>query len=187
MSCSPSCPKADTPYPFPLEADTSVPRRDSLRVVVLGPGDRQPRDLDKRRQVVSRLRSNGYLGTLLGEDFLGNPENALHMALRAALPDADLLLVLNTGPAPLVELTTISFNEEALHKTRVWSRREYTEGPRSTPSDVVKMFHHRPFTEEEFNTCTLTGEMVEAVDEYLIQAQMKAAFGGSGVLPPGIR
>lgn len=137
--------------------------------------------------MVFHLRRSGYSSALLGEEFLGNPEDALHVALRKALPEADLLLVLNTGPAPLVELTTISFNQEALRKTRVWSKREYTEGSRSTPGDVVKMFHYRPFTEEEFNVCTLTGEMIEAVDEYLVQAQMNAAIEGSGVLPPGLK
>ena len=177
----------DTAFPFPLEADTPGPCRGSLRIVVLGPGDRQPRDLHKRKQVVSRLRSHGYLSALLGEDFLGDPQDALHIALRTALPTADLLLVLNTGPAPLVELTTISFNEEALKKTRVWSRREYTEGPRSTPGDVVNMFHGRAFTEEEFEACTLTGQMVEAVDVYLTQAQMEASFEGPSLLPPSMR
>ena len=185
MSYSPSCPRVGTPFPFLLEAEAYSPHRHSLRVVVLGPGERQQRDLEKRRQIVSRLHSHGYLRARLGEQFLGDPTDSLHFALRAALPNADLLLVLNTGPAPLVELTTISFNEEAVRKTRVWSRREYTEGPRSTPSDVLKIFHNRPFSEEEFNACVLTGEMVEAADEYLGKAQMEDSLGGFRLLPPG--
>ena len=105
-----------------------------------------------------------------GEDFIGLPDKPLHLALQEKMPDADLLLVLNTGPAPLAELVAISLlrSYEALRKTRVWSPRKYTEGPRSTPGDILKMFQNTPFSLEEFNTCALTGQLVEATDEFLL-------------------
>ncbi len=136
-------------------------RRESLRVVVLGPGEAQPQDLSKRRQIASSLRDRGYSLAILGEELLGEPEAPLHLALRSELPDIDLLLVLNTGPAPLAELTTISLDHRARQIPRVWWKREHAAGPRSTPGDVVRMFDNWPFSEEEFESCELVESVLE--------------------------
>ena len=119
-------------------------RREQLRIVVLGPGEAQPCDLKKRQQIASRLIDRGYVRAKLGEDFLGNPDIPLHLALLNALSDIDLVLVLNTGAAPLTELTSISFDSRAREITRVWSKREFAEGRRSTPGDVLAMFDNYP-------------------------------------------
>ena len=141
-------------------------QRESLRVVVLGPGEAQPRDLSKRRQIVSRLRDRGYSLARLGEDLLKHREAPLHLALLSELPKIDLLLVLNSGVAPIVELTTISFDHRARQITRVWSKREYAEGPRTTPRDVLELFDNWMFSEEEFESCELVESVVATADRF---------------------
>lgn len=154
--------------------------------MVLGPGESQPRDLCKRRQIASRLRENGYSLAILGEDLLEGAEAPLHLALRSELPSIDLLLVLNTGAAPLVELTTISFDLRARQITRVWSKREFTEKRRSTPGDVVKMFDYWTFDEDEFESCELVDSVVETAHRFCVnRAQLEGRLTRWDLLPPG--
>ena len=160
-------------------------RRESLHVVILGPGQAQPRDLNKRKQIASRLRDHGYVLAKLGEDFLGNPDEPLHFALHSKLPEIDLLLVLNTGVAPLVELTAISIDYRATEITKVWSKREYTEGPRSTPSDVLDMFDNWAFNQDEFDSCELVESIVATAEEFCQEkAKREGDIVGWGLLPP---
>ena len=104
-------------------------QRENLKIIVLGPGVAQPFDLSKRQQIADRLRERGYSLAKLGEELLEEAEAPLHLALRSELPRIDLLLVLNTGEAPLVELTTISTDLRARQITRVWWWREHAAGP----------------------------------------------------------
>ena len=102
----------------------------------------------------------------LGEDLLKHREAPLHLALLSELPKIDLLLVLNSGVAPIVELTTISFDHRARQITRVWSKREYAEGPRTTPRDVLELFDNWMFSEEEFESCELVESVVATADRF---------------------
>ena len=134
---------------------------------------------------MSRLRDCGYSLAMLGEELLGEPEAPLHLALQSELSEIDLLLVLNTGVVPLVELTAISSEYRARQITRVWSKREYTEGPRTTPSDVVKMFDNQPFNEDEFDTCELVESVVATAERFCLdKAQREGRLTGWGLLPP---
>lgn len=141
--------------------------------------------MKKRRQIACRLRELGYTLAMLGEDLLRDVEAPLHLALELELQDIDLLLVLNAGPAPLAELTTISRHHRARQITRVWSKREYyTEGSRSTPGDVVGMFDNSLFSPEEFEICDLVGEFVAAAERFCFnKAQSKGRLAELG-LPP---
>ena len=160
-------------------------QRESLRIVVLGPGEAQPRDLSKRRQITSRLRDHGYSLARLGEDLLEDTEAPLHLALLSELRKIDLLLVLNTGVAPIVELTTISFDHRARQITRVWSKREYAEGSRTTPRDVLEMFDNWMFSEEEFESCELVESVVATADRFCMsKAQQEGRLTGLGLPPP---
>ena len=167
-------------------------QRESLRIIVLGPGEAQPQDLRKRCQIKSRLLDNGYSRAKLGEDVLGEPEAPLHIALLSEMPHIDsemphidLLLVLNTGPAPLVELTTISFDYNARQKTRVWWKREYAEGARSTPGDVVGMFDNWPFSAEEFESCELVESILATAERFCMsKAQREGRLTGFRLPPP---
>ena len=160
-------------------------QRESLRVVVLGPGEAQPRDLSKRRQIASRLRDRGYLLAMLGEDLLEDAEAPLHLALLSELREIDLLLVLNTGAAPIVELTAISSDYRARQITRGWSKREYTEGRRTAPGDVVAMFDNWPFSEEEFESCELIESVVATADRFCMsKAQLEGRLTSLGLPPP---
>lgn len=159
--------------------------REGLRIVLLGPGEAQPNDMKKRRQIACRLRELGYTLATMGEDLLRDVEAPLHLALELELQDIDLLLVLNAGPAPLAELTAISRHHRARQITRVWSKREYTEGSRSTPGDVVRMFDNLLFSSEEFESCDLVGEFVEAAERFCFnKAQSEGRLEELG-LPPG--
>ena len=134
---------------------------------------------------MSRLRDRGYSRVILGEELLGEPESPLHLALRSELPEIDLLLVLNTGPAPLVELTIISLDHRARQNTRVWWSREHAAGPRSTPGDVVRMFDNWPFSEEEFESCELVESVLETADRFCMdKAQLEGRLTDWGLLPP---
>lgn len=160
-------------------------QRQHLRVVVLGPGEAQPRDLSKRRQITARLHDSGYALAMLGEDLLQNPEAPLHLALLSEIPNIDLLLVLNCGPSPLAELTAISPDYRARQITRVWWKREYAEGGRSTPSDIVTMFDNSLFSEEEFESCELVESVVATADRFCMnKAQMEGRLTGWRLLPP---
>ena len=152
---------------------------------MLGPGEAQCQDLDKRRQIASSLRDRGYSRAMLGEEFLGNPDAPLHMALLYGLPQIDLLLVLNTGPAPLVELTTINHDYRARQITKVWWKREYVTGSRSTPSDVVTMFDNWLFSEEEFESCELVESVLETAERFCVdKAQREGRLANWGLHPP---
>ena len=183
-SCSPSLPR-QTRHTRKLQADQYARslQRESLRVVVLGPGEAQPQDLRKRRQIASRLRETGYSLAKLGEELLQESETPLHLALLSELPNIDLLLVLNTGVAPLAELVAISLYQRGRQITRVWSKREFTEGRRSTPSDVVQMFDNWSFSQEEFESCELVESVVAIANEFYT-AQLEGRLTGLGLLPP---
>ena len=160
-------------------------RREALKIVVLGPGEAQPCDLNKRRQIVSRLIDRGYALAKSGEDVLGSPEMPLHLALSNALSDIDLVLVLNTGAAPLTELTSISLDARAREKTRVWSKREFVGGRRSTPGDVLAMFDNYLFSVEEFDSCELVESFVETANRFCFnKAQSEGRLAGLRLLPP---
>ena len=170
-----------------LEADQYAKslQRESLRIIVLGPGEAQPPDLRKRKQIKCRLRGRGYSRAMLGEEFLEGTEAPLHLALRSELWKIDLLLVLNTGESPLVELTTISTDLRARQITRVWWRREHADGSRSTPRDVVTMFDNWPFNREEFESCELVESMLETADRFsLSKAQLEGRLANLGLPPP---
>lgn len=160
-------------------------QRESLKIVVLGPGEAQARDLAKRHQIAAALKACGYSRAVLGEDLLGSPEVPLHLALRTEVRSIDLLLVLNTGVAPLVELTSLSFDHRARQITRVWSKREYNQRGRSTPSDILAMFDNSLFSENEFDSCELVESMVATAERFcLSKAQREGRLIGWGLLPP---
>ena len=152
--------------------------------MLLGPGRAEPSHLRKREQIASRLRACGYRQAQLGEQLLGQPDVPLHIALRNALPEIDLLLVLNAGAAPLVELTSLSFESRGREITRVWSRREYAGDSRSTPSDVLAMFDNFPFSEEELDSCELVESFVDTAERFCFnKAQLEGRLTGLS-LPP---
>ena len=118
--------------------------RRQLRVVLLGPGEGDPGGFDhlrKRREIRDRLLESGYSSTVLGEDVLGSDASLpLPLALLDGIDPDDLVLVLNTGPAPLVEITAILPNLSLRNSTIVFCPREYLSR-RTAPGDVVKAFH----------------------------------------------
>lgn len=184
METSCSRPQPSRPTPKLNTAQyANLLRREALKIVVLGPGEAQPFDLKKRRQIKSRLIDQGYTQAELGEDVLGNPEMPLHLAFRNALSDIDLVLVLNTGAAPLTELTAISFDSRAREITRVWSKREFAGSRRSTPGDVLKMFDNYPFSVEEFDSCELVESFVDTAERFCFsKAQSEGRLEGLGIL-----
>ena len=160
-------------------------QRERMRIVILGPGEAQPPDLRKREQIKSRLCELGYSLVILGEELLQDAAAPLHLTLRSELPNIDLLLVLNTGVAPIVELTAISFDLRARQITKVWSKREYLEGRRTTPGDVVAMFENWPFNEEEFDSCELVEWVIATAERFcLSKAQQEGRLTSLGLLPP---
>ena len=170
-----------------MQADqyTRFLQRENLKIIVLGPGQAQPSDLSKRQQIAVRLRARGYTLTMLGEELLEDAEAPFHLALRSEIPRIDLLLVLNTGVAPLVELTTISLDYRARQITRVWSKRAYREGHRTTPGDVLGMFINSLFSEEEFNSCELVESVVATADQFCMsKAQLEGRLSNLGLPPP---
>ena len=184
--CLPNQPEsAERPQKLqPSQYDTQM-RRERMRIVILGPGETQPPDLRKREQIMSRLRERGYSLAILGEELLEDADAPLHLALRSELPNIDLLLVLNTGVAPIVELTAISFDHRARQVTKVWSKREYVEGRRTTPGDLVAMFENWPFNEEEFDSCELVEWIIATAERFcLSKAQQEGRLTSLGLLPP---
>jgi len=161
-------------------------QRQDLRIMLLGPGEVQRAHYEKRLSIKERLRDRGYLRADTGEQILGpSPELPLHLALARALRNVDLILVLETGPAPLVELTQLSNSYRARQITRVWCLREHVAGRRSAPSDVVKMFDHWLFNQDEFDSCELTDEFLLAADRFCLnKAQLTGRLQDMGLAPP---
>lgn len=169
-----------------LDSYTDGLRRENLRVVVLGPGEAEPCEYRKRCQIAHRLRRHGYELTQLGEELLGEPSAPLAIALEHLIDHFDLLLVLNAGVAPLVELTSISKNYAARAKTRVWMKREYRGRQKSAPDDVVKMFEHWLYSETEFDTSELITSIIDATDRFCMnRAQREGRLTMFGLNPPG--
>ena len=161
--------------------------RDNLRVVVLGPGESQKADFEKRKQITSRLRDHGYCLAELGEDFLGCPPEPLHIALLSALDTIDLLIVLNTGAASLAELSVISLDLAAREKTIVWWPARFDEGRRTIPTDVVGTFSNNVFGKREFSECQLVEEVIEEADRFCMNhAQREGRLVSFGLIPPGL-
>ena len=168
-----------------LHQYNSLLERETLRVVLLGPGEAQESDLKKRHQLKSRLIDEGYALAKLGEDLIGNPEMPLQLALISELRDIDLLLVLNTGPAPLAELASISHSYKAKEIIKVWSKREYMNRQRSTPGDIVSMFENSMFSPEEFESCELIESLVAVTERVCItRAHKEGRLISLGLLPP---
>ncbi len=142
----------------------SVPAAE-IRILLLGPGERFPQEHAKRRAIRQALIDKGFAGARLGEEVI-NPDTQLplHMELARLVlrGDFDLILVLDAGPAPLVELTTLSTTRSALGITEVWWKREFRSEGRSTPAEVVAVFHNHPYSADEFNVCDLTAEFIQA-------------------------
>lgn len=161
--------------------------RDELRIVLLGAGQAYPAEYGKRRQILDGLRARGYQHAALGEDALGDdPSVAIHVALLALVQhgSVDLILVLDTAPAPLAELAVLSLDRHAREITRVWCKREFLSARRSTPSDVVKLFEYRPFGEDEFAQCDLLAEFVAAAERACLnKAQDEGRLPGLPLFP----
>ncbi len=162
--------------------------RRQLRVILLGPGEGEPGDFDhlrKRREIRGRLLDMGYSNTVLGEDILGDASSfPLHMALLDAINPDDLILVLEAGAAPLVELAVISPNLSLRDSTIVFCRREHVTGRRTTPGDLIRTFHYVAFSDDELTSCELTEEFVTAANRTsLDRAQRAGAFPWLGFSP----
>ncbi len=78
--------------------------KNELKIIVLGPGMDQQNDLIKRKQILKALHDEGYSSSQLGEQAISvSPSLPLNIALLQL--EADLILVLETGPAPLCRIS----------------------------------------------------------------------------------
>lgn len=158
--------------------------KSECRVVLLGPGDAQPSHLQKRIEIRDRLRVLGYELAVLGEEILGDSPLPLTMALLAELNPDDLVLVLDTGVAPLAELAAIMPNLSLRENTEVWCERGILGNRRSTPSDVVRSFDYKLFAEDELNSCELTEQFIDAANRaWIARAQREGILSSIGYLP----
>ena len=101
------------------------------------------------------------------------------MALLQAMPPLDLVMVLDSGAAPLVELSTISQVIQFRQKTWVWCRRDLMGERRSIVRDMVTSFNWAPYTQQEFTDCTLTQEFVDCANRSSFDKAQK-----EGIVPP---
>lgn len=155
--------------------------RESLNILLLGPGENQPEDFKKRKQILDELVSLGYSKAKLGEDVIPKDSEIPYTdALLSLVPDFDLILVLDSGPAPLVELATLAHIAKALQITKVWWKREYATGGRTSATDVVKRYDNWPYNPEEFQTCELLASFKESAERNCFN---KALLENK--LPPG--
>lgn len=167
-------------------AQILIQMRSELRIVLLGPGEAQVAQHRKRIDIRDRLLAEGYDRAVLGEQVIG-PETVLPLSieLESNLESDDLILVLNAGPAPLVELTTIWQNQTLRENTEVWCPREYWTVRRSTPGDVLEMFDYRLYGDAEFQTCDLTEQFVHSAHRTCFARAQRAGYLTSlGFLPP---
>ena len=158
--------------------------KSKCRVVLLGPGDAQPSHLQKRIEIRDRLRVLGYELAVLGEEILGDPPLPLTIALLAELNPDDLVLVLDTGVAPLAELAAIMPNLSLRENTEEWCERGVLGNRRSTPGDVVRLFDYKLFAEDELNSCELTEQFIDAANRaWIARAQREGLLSWVGYLP----
>lgn len=157
-----------------------------MSIVLLGPGEAQPKDLYKRKRILNELQQRGYTQTKLGEDFVvDSSEVPWPIVLRALVPQLDLILVLDSGVAPLVELTLLWPDVRAREITRVWCNRTYVSSRRTTPTDIIKSFDGRLFSQEEFDACDLIGDFLQAADRACFnKAQRQGVLSHLGLPPP---
>lgn len=156
-----------------------------MSILLLGPGEAQSKDLRKRRQILDELQQRGYTQTKLGEDFAeAGSEMPWAVMLRALVRDLDLILVLNSGVAPLVELTILWPDVRAREVTRVWCKREYATDRRTTPKEIIESFDCKYFSKDEFDTCDLTADFVQAAERACFnKAQRLGLLSDIGLIP----
>ena len=173
-----------------MEPTLNVPERlhqvkSECRVVLLGPGEAQPSHLQKRIEIRDRLRELGYDMAVLGEEILRDSRlPTLPLALLAELNSADLVLVLDTGVAPLAELATMMPNLHLREIIEVWCERGVLGNRRSTPGDVVRAFDYKLFVEDEFKSCELAEQFIDAANRaWIARAQREGVMSWIGYLP----
>ena len=161
--------------------------KNKMNIILLGPGEDQPKDLDKRKRILNELQQRGYTQTKLGEDFVvDSSEMPWPIALRALVPQLDLILVLDSGVAAVTELAILWPDLRAREITRVWCKREYDTPERTTPRQIIDLFHHWFFSEEEFDACELIVDFLQAADRACFnKAQRQGLLSHIG-LPPSI-
>jgi len=160
--------------------------KNQMRILLLGPGNRYPRDHKKRVSILKHLRKEGYVGAMLGEDLAKDRTDLpFQVRLISSLESLDLVLVLNSGTAPIVELSLLWPYSRAREIARVWCPRKYIEKRRSVPGDVVKSFDYRVFSNQEFNQCALKEEFLQATNRECFNiAQRQGLLSHIGLLPP---
>lgn len=158
--------------------------REQLKILILGPGEDQPTEYTKRIAIRNQLRACGYTKVKLGEEIL-NTNSPLPMALLAAVQDIDLILVLESGPAPLAEISILFPDYAARDITRVWCPRRFFSTRRTMPIDIVRAFEYKLYSESEFTNCDLTAEFIQAAERFCFKkAQREGLLSGLGLLPP---
>lgn len=164
-------------------------RRD-LRIVLLGPGEGERYEgfdtYQKRLEILELLQAHGYPQTVMGENIIPDGTTIpLPFALVGELKTDDLVLVLDTGAAPLAEITAILFARLDLRdSTHVFCPRDYLSGERSTPGDIVRSFVHIRFNTEELTSCELTTEFIAAANRTCFdRAQRQGEFRWFGHQP----
>lgn len=159
--------------------------KSQMSIVLLGPGEAHPKDLCKRRQILNELQQCGYTQTKLGEDFARDEsEMPWPVVLRALVSNLDLILVLESGVAAVTELAILWPDPRAREITRVWCKREYATPERTTPRQIIDMFHHWFFSQEEFDACDLIADFVQAAERTCFnKAQRQGLLSDIGLLP----
>jgi hypothetical protein len=159
--------------------------RNQVSILLLGPGQAQPKDLLKRTQILNELKQRGYTQTNMGEDFAEAGSGATWpLMLKTLVRDLDLILVLNSGVAPLVELTILWPDIRAREVTRVWCKLEHYTARSTTPKAIIDSFDCRFYNQNEFDTCDLTAEFVQAAERVCLnKAQRLGLLSDIGLTP----
>lgn len=146
-----------------LQKREAVWDKTAFSILLWGTGD--DKELKKKRETIEKeLKACGY-NVMTGEEVAEKAQS------RLSLPDQeythwkcfDLVIVLEGGIAPAMEISSYVFEPQFCKKCLVFYPAEY--GPsrdrRTFPASVLGLFPHRvPYRKEEIELCTLAEECI---------------------------
>lgn len=155
-----------------LARDEEILRKVEFKVLVWGPGD----DFfeKKRSEIIARLRER---------DFQAFTSEELAKQVPSTLPlpqqelrhweAVDLVIVLEAGIAPAMELALYAWFPEFCEKCIVYHRKDYDPTRRKTfPANLLSLFANRVlYADEEMLDCRITNDCLhraEAFRRYLV-------------------
>jgi len=153
-----------------------------FKVLVWAPGNRF---YDKKRNnIIDQLTKNGFQA-YTSEEFDEPVVTSVPLPVQE-IPHwlaANLVLVLDAGPAPSMEIASYILMPAFLEKSIVFHPKDWDPAyQRTYPSDVLRSLVNRiPYTEQEIQDCIVTAECLHRAQAFKYCEVMKQHFSNTPI------